>query len=415
MRGTFWHKLVERIDRLDPASVHGLVERLVSTHGLLETVFHALREGVLVLDAGAKIAYANHAACRLLGVQEGALDGQEAKKVLPDIDWPGWIAAAAQKGEKNGEKSADRDNFMPRGSSRELELGVAGAVGRHLALYAVPLAPEDAAALPFGARAIAILRDVTGERANTAERVESERLNALLLLSAELAHEIGNPLNSMGIHLQLLGREIRRLPEADRAPMEELLGVATAEGQRLEGILTQFLRAIRSSAPAFAKVSLPEVVKETLAPLDAEIKNRRVTVVLEDPPEAFPRAWLDKLQAGQACFNVIRNAIQAMEDGGVLRITFAAGERYVSVAFLDTGGGIPAERMNHLFEPFQTSKANGTGLGLLVVQRILRDHGGSVDVDSLRSGTRIQLNFLREDAHLRLLTAPPDASSSPKP
>ena len=393
MRGTFWHKLVERLDRLDAASVQGLVERLASSHGLLETVFHALREGVLVLDAEAKVAYANHAACRLLGVADGGLDGQEAGRVLPGIDWTGWMASATAEG-------------APRGASRELEVGVEGSVGRHLALYALPLEDGAARGLPQDARAIAILRDVTGERATTAERVESERLNALLLLSAELAHEIGNPLNSMGIHLQLLGREIRRLAPEDRAPLAELLDVAEGETKRLEGILSQFLRAIRSSAPAFEKASLPDVVRETLAPLAAEIEGRRVTVDVEAPPEGLPRAWLDRLQAGQACFNVIRNAIQAMQDGGVLRISFAADERTVSVSFLDTGGGIPAERMGRLFEPFQSSKANGTGLGLLVVQRILRDHGGSVDVDSLRGGTRIRLNFLREDARLRLLAAP---------
>lgn len=395
MRRTFWHKLIERVDRLDPVSVQGLVERLVSSHGLLETVFQALREGVLVLDAEGHVTYSNPAACRLLGLQEGGLEGREASEVLPDIDWKGWLAAAMAEGQG-----------APQAAARELEVAVEGGEGRHLALYALPLGGGGEAAMPPTARAVAILRDVTGERANTAERVESERFNALLLLSAELAHEIGNPLNSMSIHLQLLEREIRHLPEADRAPLTELLEVASGETRRLEGILTQFLRAIRSSAPAFAKVALPEVVKETLGTLAAEIRNRRIAVDLAEPPEDLPRAWLDRLQAGQACFNVIRNAIQAMQDGGVLRIFFTATERFVSVAFLDTGGGIPPERMSHLFEPFQSSKANGTGLGLLVVQRILRDHGGSVDVDSLRTGTRIQLNFRREDARMRLLAAP---------
>lgn len=396
MRRTFWHKLIERVDRLDPVSVQGLVERLVSSHGLLETVFQALREGVLVLDAEGRVTYCNPAACRLLGQPEGGLEGCEAAEVLPDIDWKGWLAAAMPDGAG-----------APQAAARELEVAVEGGVGRHLALYALPLGGGGGeAAMPQSARAVAILRDVTGERANTAERVESERFNALLLLSAELAHEIGNPLNAISIHLQLLGREIRHLPEADRAPLTELLEVASGETKRLEDILTQFLRAIRSSAPAFAKVALPEVVKETLTTLAAEIRDRRIAVDLAEPPEDLPRAWLDRLQAGQACFNVIRNAIQAMQDGGVLRIFFTATERFVSVAFLDTGGGIPPERMNHLFEPFQSSKANGTGLGLLVVQRILRDHGGSVDVDSLRSGTRIQLNFRREDARMRLLAAP---------
>jgi two-component system, sporulation sensor kinase E len=103
---------------------------------------------------------------------------------------------------------------------------------------------------------------------------------------------------------------------------------------------------------------------------------------------------------------VIRNAIQAMAGGGVLRISFATSDRLVGAIFQDTGPGIPPGQMGELFEPFRTTKANGHGMGLMIVQRIVRDHGGTVLVDSLTGGTRIQLNFQRDDQRIRLLSAP---------
>ena len=129
-------------------------------------------------------------------------------------------------------------------------------------------------------------------------------------------------------------------------------------------------------------------------------------VVEVGPSEGLPTAWVDHGQVRQAFFNVIRNAIQAMTGGGALRVSFVAADRMVGVIFQDTGPGIPPGQMGELFEPFRTTKANGNGMGLMIVQRIVRDHGGTVMVDSLPGGTRIQLNFQRDDKRIRLLTAP---------
>ena len=107
---------------------------------------------------------------------------------------------------------------------------------------------------------------------------------------------------------------------------------------------------------------------------------------------------------------MIRNALQAMTGGGVLRISFAASERLVGAIFQDTGPGIPPGKMGELFEPFRTTKADGHGMGLMIVQRIVRDHGGTVQVDSLPSGARIQLNFRRDDQRIRLLAAPAETA-----
>jgi len=388
MKSAFWKKLVERLDKMDSGSVQSQFLRLVSERGLLESIFHALREGILVLDADARILYANRGACRLLGIPEAGSAGQLMSRYLHEIDWQRLV-------------SLDEKEWA-RMATREIEITY--PEHRFLAMYLAPL--ENLADGRNGV--IMIVRDVTRERDHTAEAIESERLNAILLLAASVAHEIGNPLNSLTIHLQLLDRELNDLPPENQESLRELLNVARGEIARLDQILTQFLKAIRPNPPNFESAQLPEIVAETLTTLSAEIQYRKIEVEVE-PGEDLPPAWVDRAQARQAFFNVIRNAIQAMSAGGGLRISFAVADRLIGVAFQDTGPGIPPDQMTELFEPFQTTKPDGHGMGLMIVQRIMRDHGGGMLVESLPQGTRIQLHFQREDQRIRLLPAPKDA------
>jgi len=393
MKSAFWNKLIERLDKLDPGSVQAQFLHLASERGLLETIFHALREGILVLDAEGRIEYANRGACRLLGLDEATVTGQPMGDYIHDVEWAGL-------------HRLDEKEWV-RMASREIEISY--PEHRFLSIYLAPL--ENLADGRHGV--VMILRDVTQERDTAEERVESERLNAILMLAAGVAHEIGNPLNSLTIHLQLMDRELRALPEESRSSLKELLDVARGEISRLDQILSQFLKAIRPSLPSFERHSLPEIVKETLETLAAEIQDRQVVVEVE-PADKLPRVWVDPVQVQQAVFNVIHNAVQAMAGGGVLRISYTKDDRLAGVVIQDTGPGIPAEQMGQLFEPFHSTKAHGNGMGLMIVQRIVRDHGGTVLIDSLPAGTRVQLNFQREDQRIRLLAAPQAVASEPE-
>jgi two-component system, sporulation sensor kinase E len=204
MKSAFWNKLIERLDKLDPGSVQAQFLRLASERGLLETIFHALREGILVLDAEGRIVYANRGACRLLGLDEATAPGQPMGRYIREIEWEQPVAAGR---EGMGADGQPRDRDLVSGAPVPGE-----CIWRRWKIRGRP----DGVVM--------ILRDVTQERDHAAEIVESERLNAILMLAAGVAHEIGNPLNSLTIHLQLMDRELRGLPEEKPGRVEGAAG-----------------------------------------------------------------------------------------------------------------------------------------------------------------------------------------------
>jgi len=386
MKSGFLEKLIDRLDKLDSGSLQTQFLRLAGEKGLLETIFHAIQEGLIVLDGKGRINYANRAAEKLLGFKMSVAEGMPISRYLPEIEWTQVL------------KLDERE--WSRMVSREIEITY--PEHRYLDFYVVPLAAVNVKE----PGAVMILRDITRERHQETATLESERLNAITLLAAGVAHEIGNPLNSLTIHLQLLGRELKHLPEKDQAPIADLLTVAQREVERLDQIITQFLRALRPSMPQLEPGDLAKVLKETLQFLNHEIKDRDVLVEIDAPAE-LPAVRIDANQIKQAFFNIIRNAIQVMPNGGLLKISLGSTDRFVFISFTDTGPGIPPSDLGTIFEPYFTTKNEGSGLGLMIVQRIVRDHGGELEVHSEpNTGTTFTLYLPREEARIRLLKAP---------
>jgi signal transduction histidine kinase len=251
------------------------------------------------------------------------------------------------------------------------------------------------------------VRDLTSSRAEAEETLESERLNALTLLAAGVAHEIGNPLNSLDIHLQLLGRKLRKLPPGERKPLEEHLATARGEIQRLDGILKQFLHAVRPTLPRRERQDLHAVLHETLRLLEPELETRKIRVEL-DLAQGMPQAEIDGGQFQQVFYNLLRNAYQALsgESGRIaIRSRFNDYEYVISIE--DNGSGISPEHMGAIFEPYRTTKSSGSGLGLLIVRRIIREHGGEISIESEEDrGTRVIIHLPRAERTVRLLGSP---------
>jgi len=221
-----------------------------------------------------------------------------------------------------------------------------------------------------------------------------------------VAHELGNPLNSLTIHLQLAERrlkKLRSLKDREAEALGESVAICQGEVRRLDGIIRNFLEAIRPRPPELVETKLPDVLAEVLRIQQGELADRGITIEAETPDD-LPVVMADQNQLKQVFFNLTKNAVEAMPPGGRLRIRSHADDDNVYLLFGDTGSGIKQDDLVRLFQPYHTTKPGGHGLGLMIVQRIMRAHGGQIGIESKENvGTLVTLQFPRKDRRVRML------------
>lgn len=387
MKQGFLDKLIARIGRVEPEEIQNYLGRLVQEKGFLERVFDVLQEGVVIIDGGRHVNYINRAACSFFGLdQETALD-KRVDSQLRGIDWAALTSARQTV-------SRDLEVFYPE--------------NRYLNFYLSPIeGAEQGEVLGF----VMIVHDITMKRRVAEEKIESERMTALTMLAAGVAHELGNPLNSLNIHLQLLERKLRKAaPDLYQSQLKEILDVSREEIGRLDFTISQFLKAIRPTQPQLELHDLNTLIRESVRFLEKELSDRDIAVTLE-LHSRIPPIPLDANQIKQAFYNIIRNAMQAMNPGGRLHVHSDRTEEEILIGFTDDGGGIPAEVMGKVFDPYFTTKKSGTGLGLLIVRRIVREHGGEIELTSRENeGTRLVIHLPISAKGPRLLPSASEGS-----
>ena len=400
MKAGFLEKLIERLGRIGPEEVQNYFLRLAQEKGFLETVFNAIQEGIIVTDSKGRITYLNDAACGLFGLEAAEAIGKPLDERVRGSDWESLTKSP-------GPVSHDMEIFYPQ--------------NRFINFYIVPLVMESRnsvagiddsglSGLPIPATAeqvghVMILRDITKSRRTAQQTIESERLNALTLLAAGVAHEIGNPLNSLHIHLQLMERSVQKLHGEAKAELQESIDIARSEVNRLDSIVTQFLRAIRPSRPQVRPQSLNTIIEEAVRFFTPEIQDRDITVKQELRSD-LPLLQLDRDQMKQAFYNVIKNSLEAMKRHGTLHIRTDMDDTNVIVSFVDTGSGMSAGNLSRVFEPYFTTKPSGTGLGLLIVRRIVREHGGELSIESNEGeGLTLTIRLPYIERRIRMLEA----------
>ena len=377
----FFNKVAQHLDKLDAESVRGQYKGLVQEFTLLETVFRALGEGVIVASAEGLLVYANPAAERLAHFEFSSAKNAPLVDVLPGWNLADWLVPPS---DMQWSRAAMREITITYPERRILEVQ----------------------AMPNGEATILIIRDVTLAHAREADALESSRIEAIQQLASGVAHEIGNPLNALSLNLDLLARDLRKEPDPDRrARLLADVETAKREVKRIDAINRGFLNALRPVKPVLKPGNLADPLKATLEELKPRFADRAIRVAL-DLPSALPSVIFDAGQLQQVFFNLIKNALEAMKDGGALAIAIDVTDAEVAISFRDTGSGIPAADLGRLFEPYHTTKGKlGNGLGLMMCRRIVRAHGGEIDVESKEGeGTRFTVRLPRLEKRVRRLT-----------
>ncbi len=207
----------------------------------------------------------------------------------------------------------------------------------------------------------------------------AERLATVGRISAQITHEVRNPLNAIGLNAELLAEELDGV--AASAEARQLVSSISREVDRLNAVTEEYLRFARLPRPSLASQDLNEIVGSLLDFLGPELAAAGVEVRRELAPSLAP-VRADEAQLRAVFLNLVRNSREAMPRGGTLTVRTAEAAGSVEVAVADTGGGIPRADLTRVFEPFYSTKERGTGLGLAFAHQVVKEHGGTIGCES---------------------------------
>ncbi len=355
----FYQKAIERLDRIDPMQAGTLLRGLAAENDLLAMVLESMTDGIIVLDEAHGVRLVNKAAERLLPFAADELTGRPVWQVIDDEQVAAFL----------------RDTLI--GSDRVLdgEFTLEGAHAATLEITIVPLVRDR-----HIEGSLVHVDDITERRSEEARLRRAESLASMTTLAAGVAHEIRNPLTSMSIHLQLIQRALRG-SETVAAEIDESLRTMTAEIQRLNKIVVDFLFAVRPMNSELREGDINDVLRPLLAFLRPELSASGIEVV-EKLAARLPPAQIDERLLREALLNIVKNAQAAMAAGGTLAVgTVLEGER-IRITVRDTGTGIPDDIADKIFEPYFTTRDFGSGLGLTLTYKIIKEHAGDVEVSS---------------------------------
>ncbi len=340
------------------ASIDHMFKDLINLKGFTERILESMTSGVLIFDPVGKVTYAN----------------PEIKLIMARQFPEGWcpFEAVEKLPGRLHDLMVDVLHTNITLENEKVKIKTAG-ITRIVEVNAFPFRNEGGSMLGTAF----FIKDVTQISALEEQLKRADKLSAIGVLAAGVAHEIRNPLTGMKMIVQLLDGEFAS-DDARREP----LGIIQREIDRLESIVGNLLDFAKPSKPKVMEVSLARVVEDCSRLIKNQLNKQGIrfeTIVSNDNPMVFG----DPDQLKQVFINIMTNAIHAQSRGGSLKVIIESREDLVMVAFEDTGIGIPAERLADIFNPFMTTKEDGTGLGLSMALRIVEEHGGRIEVQSV--------------------------------
>jgi len=337
---------------------------------LAYNILASMDQGVITIDRQGTITSINSAAIRLLGV-DAECTGQPLSQVC--ASGPHLMELAQHLAERK-QPIRDQDFTVERS-------------GRTLRYRADAHFLNDVARRPLGC--VFLLRDVT-ERVLLEERMtRMERFISLGTLASGLHHELKNPLTALSLHIQLLDERLRDPAAAES--VDDLLGVLKTEVHRLNGVLEGFRSFASLQRLNIQTLDVLTVLDETARLIAPQAAGQNVRITVSRPEAELLQVSLDSQKFQQAVLNLMINALEAMPSGGTLSLRAFQADKRLVVEVSDTGAGIPPEVRKDLFQPYFSTKSQGTGMGLALTEKLIGQHGGQVDYESTAQGTTFRI------------------------
>ena len=395
----FIKRALTKLNKLTAEQIRDLLISSTEEIDRLETVLDSLNQGILVCDTEYSLILANKYTERyVLGSH------YEADKPIWNSIREDSIRDFLENALTHGDRIVEQ----------EFDVDIMG-LNRLLSISVLPLVQKRKVT-----GSLVYIEDITEKRGKEVRLRRAENLASLTTLAAGVAHEIKNPLGSLSIHIQLIQKLMASHKEtyyADNpdavgeaqsinyfATLDNYIAVVNEEIDRLNHIVVDFLFAVRPMDMVFREGSINALIEELINFIRFEFEENNIQYML-NLDEDLPYIDFDERYIKQALLNLIKNAIAAMPNGGTLRVCTELHSEDILITIKDTGIGIPEDILPKIFEPYFTTKAMGSGLGLTLVFRILQEHKGEIAVKSKEGeGTAITLTLPIPQKETRLIT-----------
>jgi PAS domain S-box-containing protein len=403
----FIKRALQKLNKMTFEQIRNLLYSAAAEIDRLETVLDSITEGILVCDTDHNLVLANKGAQRMLSI---SVDEQGRRL---------WQAIRSEKVRDFFESTLTAGD---RVEDREFDVEIKG-ISRLLSISVLPLVKNRQVT-----GSLVYIEDITEKRNREAQLRRAENLASLTTLAAGVAHEIKNPLGSLSIHIQLIQKAMEahkefyyasssgeiaakgaaagagEYPGSYFSRLDKYLGVVNEEIDRLNRIVVDFLFAVRPMNMDFREGNINVLIEDLAGFVRYELEEANIKCVLELEKD-LPRIGFDERYMKQALLNLIKNAQAAMEHGGRLTIKTELKDGQIDILVMDTGIGIPDSNLSKIFEPYFTTKETGSGLGLTLVFKIVREPRGEISVKSQEGkGTCFKITRPIPQKERRLIT-----------
>lgn len=376
MYSSFYTSIQKIIDKVDPSTLKNFLLDVIEENEVLKSLFNSMKEAVIVFDDDFHLFFFNKATLKFFSVTTKIEAINNLSEIISYEPLLNMLKSAVEKKEK-----IENFEFLIDSENR-----------KYLNLSLYPFIQKNKIS-----GNILVMQDITEAIENKNRLRQAESLAALTTISAGIAHEIKNPLAAIGIHVQLLEEELKNMNNLSQNAILSF-NVIREEIERLNNIINDYLFTVRPLNSQLNLVNLGEFLDNFIEFIKPELEVYNIKIIKEY--EKLPEVWLDERYFKQALLNLVKNSVEAIKNDGVIKIKGYKKNNYVYISIIDNGPGIPIELQSKIFEPYFTTKSSGTGLGLTIVYKIIKDHKGEITFYSKEGETcftiRLPLSFIEE-------------------